>query len=310
MCILEGKILKMMAHAAFKNLGAMTLCVLALFVTKVSSSEPFAKNSPALQTKSTQESHHSEWGLALENLKLKLDNRFSVIAQIARTLANDAHIHSWVQQGLKTEQETLLLEKLQFFLNTYNLTSVSFADKNSNRYYNHEGFLAVLTPTMAPWYFEYIASGKQDLVSVYHDKNKQRVDIYINYQQQNGNGLSGVASAYNDYADMLSKAYFPSPAALYIVDQIGKVQVRSNMRSNMHSNKGIFEDENIFERYFSGKERLRLNAMLDEKLVEKSTEWIELPKRTRYDKDNVDIDHTMMGVSYLQSIGWYLVVLK
>ncbi len=63
----------------------------------------------------------------------------------------------------------------------YALTSASFADTKTNKYWNHEGFLRVLQPNLDTWYFAYLASGQQDLISVYHDKNKHRVDLYVNY---------------------------------------------------------------------------------------------------------------------------------
>jgi hypothetical protein len=58
-------------------------------------------------------------------------------------------------------------------------------------------FFKVLQPETDTRYFAYLASKQQDLISVYHDKNKKHVDVYVNYHQTKGNGLLGIATSFN-----------------------------------------------------------------------------------------------------------------
>ena len=168
-----------------------------------------------------------QFNLSLVNLSQNIDARISSMKLIAKTVANDKHIHDWVENGFAANQESILVNKLGYLVNEYGLTSASFADKNTHKYWNHEGFLRVLQPETDSWYFAYLASSESDLVSVYHDKNKHRVDVYVNYQQPDGNGLSGIATSFDGVLDMLKNSLFAKHGDIYLVDSSGKIQVHA-----------------------------------------------------------------------------------
>ena len=79
----------------------------------------------------------------------------------------------------------------------------------------------MLQPEIDTWYFAYLKSGDADLVSVYHDKNKNRVDVYVNYQQTDGVGLSGIATSFDGVLDMLKNSLFSEHGEIYLVDSFG-----------------------------------------------------------------------------------------
>ncbi|WP_395342403.1 chemotaxis protein [Ningiella sp. W23] len=170
----------------------------------------------------------------------KIDARISLLKHIAESTANDPFIHDWLAKGSPAAEQSLLLEKLQFLVNNNQLTSASFADKATNGYWNHEGFLRVLQPETDTWYFAYLESGQQDLVSVYHDKNKKRVDLYVNYQQIDGDGLSGIATSFDSILGLL-KTTLPqslqsnmanaAQPKVVLVDGEGIVQVAASYES-------------------------------------------------------------------------------
>lgn len=169
--------------------------------------------------------------LELEVLALHIDNRLSNLQVIAKSLANDTHIHQWKNQQGSAQNEQILLNKLQFFVDEFSLTSASFADKKNHRYWNHEGFLRVLDPQIDTWYFKYIASGESTMASIYHDKNKNRVDLYINVQQQSGDGLSGVATSFDSVLQSLEDSPLKQNGDLYLVDNNGAVMMSSAKNS-------------------------------------------------------------------------------
>lgn len=223
-----------------------------------------------------------QFQLTLENLSQKIDARISSMKLIAKTVANDKHIHHWLDRGQETNQETVLIEKLGFLVEEYGLTSASFADKNTNMYWNHEGFLRVLTPEIDTWYFAYLASGQQDLISVYHDKNKKRVDLYVNYQQPDGNGLSGIATSFNGVLDMLNSSIFAEIGEIFLVDSSGEIQV--------HANSEIAGEKSLQELFSDG---------IVESLLQ--------PNSTQFINHNQD-ENRLLGASYIPSMNWYVVV--
>lgn len=237
--------------------------------------------SPILKASDT-ESVDKNLHLSLQNLSQQIDARISNMKLIAKTVANDTHIHNWVENDFAPDQEPLLLEKLGFLVSEYKLTSASFADKNTHKYWNHEGFLRVLQPEVDTWYFAYLASEEQDLISVYHDKNKNRVDIYVNYQQTNGNGLSGIATSFDGVLEILSSSDFAKNGDVYLVDRIGKIQVHAN--AEVASNKLL---QDIYSK-----------EALPALFKQSPTETYLASKPT----------NTLLAASYIPSMTWYLVL--
>lgn len=223
-----------------------------------------------------------QFSLSLVNLSQKIDARIASMKLIAKTVASDTHIQNWVASGFAAHQESVLINKLGFLVKEYGLTSASFADKNTHKYWNHEGFLRVLQPETDAWYFEYLASANSDLVSVYHDKNKQRVDVYVNYQQPNGNGLSGIATSFDGVLDMLNNSLFAKHGDIYLVDSLGKIQVYAE--ADIAGAKSLHE-------MFS-------HEMIANLLQPNSTTLI---------KSN-QLEDIWFGASYIPNMNWYVVV--
>ena len=223
-----------------------------------------------------------QFSLSLVSLSQKIDARIASMKLIAKTVASDTHIQNWVASGFAAHQESVLINKLGFLVKEYGLTSASFADKNTHKYWNHEGFLRVLHPETDAWYFAYLASGESDLVSVYHDKNKHRVDVYVNYQQPNGNGLSGIATSFDGVLDMLNNSLFAKHGDIYLVDSLGKIQVTA--------------EEDI-----AGVQSL--HDMFSHEMI---TSLLQ-PNSTAVIKSNQLAD-SWLGASYIPNMNWYVVV--
>ena len=222
-----------------------------------------------------------QFNLSLVNLSQSIDARISSMKLIAKTVANDKHIQDWVDTGFAANQESILVNKLGFLVEEYGLTSASFADKNTNKYWNHEGFLRVLHPEIDTWYFAYLKSAESDLISVYHDKNKNRVDVYVNYQQTDGNGLSGIATSFDGVLDMLKNSLFAKHGDIYLVDSLGKIQVHAEADiADIKSLHGMFSKE-----------------IVDSLLQPSLSNFIELKQNKSQ----------LLGASYIPSMNWYVV---
>lgn len=226
---------------------------------------------------------HSESVVALniKNLSANIDQRISNMKILANTIANDAHIHAWRDNGFTASEEPVLISKLGYLVEQYGLTSASFADTKSNKYWNHEGFLRVLDPDVDTWYFAYRKSGQQDLISVYHDKNKNRVDLYINYRQANGYGLSGIATSFYGVVRMLADSPLSQHGELFIVDHEGVIQV--------HPDPEVAGKFTLAQRYLkqASHSLLRQQAFNHTTMVGEQKQYLVS--------------------SYIPSMGWYLV---
>jgi hypothetical protein len=239
-----------------------------------------------IQAKNAEErSLQQQFNLSLVNLSQNIDARISNMKLIAKTVANDKHIHDWIENGFVADQESVLVNKLGFLVKEYGLTSASFADKNTHKYWNHEGFLRVLQPETDTWYFAYLHSTEPDLISVYHDKNKNRIDVYVNYQQIDGNGLSGIATSFDGILDILKNSLFFEYGDIYLVDSVGKIQV--------HADSDVAGVKNLQDMFSK--------TIVDNLLQLNSTEFIDL----------IEFNQAaggLLGASYIPSMDWYVVV--
>ena len=203
----------------FSLRSAITIFVFAMFL--------YSSAASGLQNSFNKKPHDRQQVelLELSLIAGQIDKRVSTLQVIAKNLANDAHIHSWVDGGLLESGESILLDKLRYKVSEYSLTSASFADKRSNKYWNHEGFLRVLEPSIDIWYFDYVTTLNNDLISIYYDQNKKRVDLYVNHQQLPGNGLSGVATSFESVLATLDNSELSTRGTLFIVDKNADVKV-------------------------------------------------------------------------------------
>ena len=119
------------------------------------------------------------------------------------------------------------------------------------------------------------------MCSFKHSSNKNRVDVYVNYQQTEGNGLSGIATSFDGVLDILKNSLFAKYGDIYLVDSAGKVQVHAD--PDIAGTKSL---QDMFSR-----------EIVDKLLQPNSTGFIEL---------NETVDG-LLGVSYIPSMDWYVV---
>ncbi len=202
---------------------------------------------------------------------------------IAAQIATDPFILQWAENGFDSSEETLLVKKLKSTALLNNLSSTSFADKQSAKYWNQDGFLRVLKNDNADaWFFAYKDSEQAHSVSVYDDPNTGSVDLFVNYQQVNGRGLSGTSRSFDDVVDMLDNYKIEKTGFVYLVDSEGNVKLNSN--SVIDSNSRLAD---IYNYSFSS----------------------ELSKHKPFSVVSVDRDgkELLLALGYIPSMKWYLV---
>ncbi|MGO4894703.1 methyl-accepting chemotaxis protein [Flavobacterium sp. W21_SRS_FM6] len=171
----------------------------------------------------------SELPTTVEKIAENIDSDIVLMQVIARQIATDEHIHQWVNGVRDNEGEALLVRKLKAVAVANQLSAVSFADKNTADYWNQDGFLRRLKQDNADgWYYNYTASGKEYMVSVYRDPNTGKTDLFVNYQQPNGQGLSGTAKSFKSVVDILASFQLEQSGFVYLVDGSGAVQLHKD----------------------------------------------------------------------------------
>lgn len=202
---------------------------------------------------------------------------------IAAQIATDPFILQWAAEGFDSSKEALLLNKLKSTALLNDLSSASFADKQSAKYWNQDGFLRVLKNDNADaWFFAYKDSNEANSVSIYDDPNTGSVDLFVNYQQIDGRGLSGTSRSFGDVVDMLSNFKIEQTGFVYLVDSEGNVKLNSN--SVIQSNSRIAD---IYNYSFS----------------------TELSQQKPFSVLSVDRDgkELLLALGYIPSMKWYLV---
>lgn len=202
---------------------------------------------------------------------------------IAMQVASDPFILKWAENGFDTSQEKILVEKLKSIAKLNKLSSTSFADKTTAKYWNQDGFLRTLQNDNADgWFFAYTKSKKEYSVSVYDDPNTGKVDLYVNYQQINGRGLSGTSRSFEDVVNMLNNYKIEQTGFVYLVDNQGKVQLNSN---SLIDNKRTISDiyDYSFKTALSQQEAFSVVSV---------------------DRDGKEL---LLALGYIPSMDWFLV---
>ena len=143
----------------------------------------------------------------IKRIANQIDSKISAMQMIATQIATDPFILEWNAQGQSEAGAATLTRLLKNTVKQHGLSAASFADKQSARYWNQDGFLRTLQNNAADgWFFNYTASKQANMVSVYRDPNTGKTDLFVNYQQPNGRGLSGTATSFKDVVDLVDAA--------------------------------------------------------------------------------------------------------
>jgi methyl-accepting chemotaxis protein len=182
----------------------------------------------------------------VQRISEQIDHEISVMQVIARQVATDAHILKWNNDGQDRTKESLLVKKLSDIAKLNNFSSVSFADKQTANYWNQEGFLRTLQRNEADgWFFVYVDSKRENMVSVYRDPNNGKTDLFVNYQQPNGRGLSGTAKPFDAVVKRLNAFKLEETGFVYLVDTKGTIQIHKENKKIGKSLSAVYNTNDV-----------------------------------------------------------------
>ncbi|WP_339719935.1 methyl-accepting chemotaxis protein [uncultured Paraglaciecola sp.] len=225
----------------------------------------------------------SELPTTVGKIAESIDSDIVLMQVLAKQIATDEHIHQWVNGKQDKSGEAVLVRKLQSVAKFNALSAVSFADKNTADYWNQDGFLRRLQNDAADgWYYNYTASKQEYMVSVYRDPNTGKTDLFVNYQQPQGQGLSGTAKSFKSVVDMLASFQLEQSGFVYLVDGQGLVQ--------MHKDNALLGKANLSNLY---------DAQTSAKLLSKEKFNLSVIEK--------DGNKLIVVSSFIPSMDWYVV---
>ena len=160
----------------------------------------------------------------LEGERNALNGEFETLKQATRQIAENPFLLNFAAQGFPAEQEPQLIALLNQVKQQFNLTTTTFVDRQSNRFWNQDGFLRVLNPQQDGWYFPYRDSGRTWDNSIHREANGN-LKLFVNYQQTNGRGMSGLAQPLDAVIARLRAIKIKDSGFVFLTDGSGNVRL-------------------------------------------------------------------------------------
>lgn len=182
----------------------------------------------------------------VQKISEQIDHEILIMQVVARQVATDTHVLQWNSAGQDKDKEPLLINKLNDIAQLNNFSNVSFADKETANYWNQEGFLRTLQNNAADgWFFAYLDSKQENMVSVYRDPDTGKTDLFVNYQQPNGRGLSGTAKPFDSVVERLNSFKLEETGFVYLVDTKGSVQIHRDDKKIGQSLTSLYNTQSV-----------------------------------------------------------------
>jgi len=221
---------------------------------------------------------NSELPNLVQRIEQSINSEMKQMKAVTHSIATNPFILDWIEQGESIEGEKKLTRYLDEIAKANGLSNASFVDRFSNKYWNQDGFLRTLkNDKLDNWFFKFKSSGQVESASTY-TYPEGNVDIFVNFQQINGVGASGVSKSFDDIAALLLTFKIEKTGFIYIADSQGLIKVHKNRAFTEKENvKNIYQDIN-FEKLFS-KSEFAFQSLEDK----------------------------VISTSYIDSLGWYVV---
>ncbi|MCG6201179.1 methyl-accepting chemotaxis protein [Psychromonas antarctica] len=164
----------------------------------------------------------------LQRVRNAVDGNISEMKALTKAIATNPFLLDGLNSDLSPENEAKMINMLSKIAQDNHLSNASFADRESARYWNQDGFLRVLQDDDRDgWFFAFKNSGQAESASTYGYPNGD-VDVFINYQEVDGRGVSGLSKSFNDMVDYLNSFKIEQTGFVYLVDNSGLVKIHKD----------------------------------------------------------------------------------
>ena len=221
---------------------------------------------------------NSELPNLVQRVSQTVDGEISEMKAITKAIANNPFIYRLIDNNNSIETDRLLTEYLQGIANNNSLSNASYIERDSAKYWNQDGFLRELKDNDHDgWYYKFKNSGLSVSASTYTESDGT-INVFVNYQQVNGRGSSGVSRTFSDISELLRQFKIEKTGFVYLANQDGLVKV--------HKNRDFAETKNVSDIY----------PDLDKQIL-----FTKKPFAFQQVGDFV------ISTSYIESLGWYII---
>lgn len=225
----------------------------------------------------TERLEQSDLPNLLQRVRNAVDGEISEMKVLSRSIATNPFLNRWLVSGMPLEDEPQVIQMLAQISADNQFSNSSFVDRQSAKFWNQDGFLRTLKDDgVDGWFFDLKKSGQQETASTYTYENGD-VDIFINYQQLNGRGMSGISKSFNDMVDYLNSFKIEKTGFVYLVDNTGLVKV--------HHEGGKSENSTLDQLY-----KINAQTLLSKK-----------------DFSFKNTEELIIASSYIPSLDWYVI---
>ncbi|MGF1780170.1 methyl-accepting chemotaxis protein [Vibrio fluvialis] len=161
----------------------------------------------------------------LEQISAQIDREVSTLLQAAEQIANNEFIKQAIaNKDIDPAAEAVLVKQLNNVRNQYKLNDASVANRKTAYYWNQNGFLRQLNQQQDGWFFGFTSSGNQTMVSMFQEATGE-VKMFANYQQLNGDSMSGLSKSMDDMVKLLNGFKIEDTGFVFLTDAKGNVQI-------------------------------------------------------------------------------------
>ena len=234
---------------------------------------------------------------------------------LAETLGRSPAMREWAMDEFSPEKKARALEELEHYRKSFKDGSAFFVINGSGDYYfaDAKGVATDLAPSYAirpdnprdGWYFKTIAGGSGCQLNVDHDDTLAVTKVWINCVIGDGRNVLGVLGTGLDLTSFIRDVVaIPQHGVLSMfVDRSGAIQAhRDREMVDYHSlTKDTKHKKTIFALLDAPADRNKLGKMLADLTTGKSS--------VESDFMRVDGREYLVGVAYLDRLGWFNVTL-
>ncbi|QUM81439.1 methyl-accepting chemotaxis protein [Moritella sp. 5] len=224
---------------------------------------------------------NSELPAKLMQIRNQVDKEISSLQQAAQQVASNRFMLELLQTERTPAQEAQLVQVLNDVKSQYQLIDASFANRITGDYWNQNGFLRQLNRQQDDWFFDFTNSSQQQSVSVFKESNGE-MKLFINYQQRNGQGMSGLSKSLDEMVDFINQFKLEQSGFVYLVDAAGMIR--------LHNDSALMGKTSLMQQY-------------DSQVA------TSLLKKTAFNLAETTVsDHkTLIASSYIPSMDWYVI---
>lgn len=200
----------------------------------------------------------------LDQIRQEVDSQVRQLIFAAEQMANNEFVkHVIRDENIDPAEETLLVKQLNNIRNQYGLNDASVANRNTAFYWNQGGFLRKLNRQQDAWFYGFVQSGQQTMVSMFQEANGD-VKMFANYQNASGFSMSGLSKSMDDMVKLLNGFRIEDSGFVFLVNAGGEVQIHREASKAKASIDSLYGGEastllnksgfNLIETEYEGKD--------------------------------------------------------